>query len=56
MKDQLLAIIVCPICHSKLSIDIKETKLICNIDNVSFPIKQGIPVLLKEKDSTIVGS
>ncbi|WP_159715434.1 Trm112 family protein [Blochmannia endosymbiont of Camponotus nipponensis] len=48
MKYQLLKIIVCPICYSKLFFDSKKKELICNVDNVAFPIKNGIPVLLKK--------
>lgn len=50
MHDKLLEIVVCPICHKKLFMDADETKLICNIDNCVFPIKQGIPVLLRKKE------
>lgn len=49
MKNNfLLEIVVCPICYSKLSTNLKGTVLICSVDNVVFPIKQGIPVLLRE--------
>ncbi|AGC03655.1 UPF0434 protein ycaR [Candidatus Blochmanniella chromaiodes str. 640] len=47
MKYQLLKIIVCPVCHSKLSFDLEKKELICNVDNLAFPIRKGIPVLLK---------
>lgn len=49
MKNRLLTIIVCPLCYKKLTINLEETGLICNVDHIIFPIIQGIPVLLKEK-------
>lgn len=49
MKKKLLEIIVCPICHEQLCMNLKETELICKTDNISFPIKRGIPVFLKKK-------
>ncbi|WP_044026196.1 Trm112 family protein [Candidatus Blochmanniella vafra] len=52
-KKKLLEIIVCPICHKKLFLNLKKTKLICFIDKVFFPIKEGIPVLLKNSANKI---
>lgn len=49
MQNQLLKIIACPICYKKLLINKEKTGLICKIDNLIFPIIQGIPILLKEK-------
>lgn len=46
MKNQLLKIVVCPLCHTKLSIDIKNNQLICKVDNLFFSIKEGIPIFL----------
>ncbi|URJ25421.1 Trm112 family protein [Candidatus Blochmannia ocreatus (nom. nud.)] len=48
-KELLFQIIVCPICYRKLSFNSKREELVCNIDNVIFPIRYGIPVLLKNK-------
>lgn len=49
IQDQLLKIVVCPICYTQLLINTEETGLICEVDSIIFPIIQGIPVLLKEK-------
>lgn len=54
MKNRLLEMIVCPLCYTKLSINAEETGLICNIDNIIFPIVQGIPVLIKEKSRKLL--
>lgn len=53
-QNQLFKIIVCPLCHTKLVINTNKTGLICNIDNVIFPIIQGIPVLLQEKSQKLL--
>ncbi|CAD83443.1 Trm112p-like protein; tRNA methylation [Candidatus Blochmanniella floridana] len=49
MQKKLLEIIVCPFCYTRLFMNDTETELICNIENISFPLKQGIPVLLKNQ-------
>lgn len=55
MKYQLLLkIVVCPICHTRLFLNIKNNNLICYYDNLVFPIRQGIPVFLNAKDYDIV--
>lgn len=55
MKYQLLLkIIVCPICHTRLFLDLEHSNLICYFDNLVFPIHQGIPVLLKKEDYNLV--
>lgn len=55
MKYQLLLqIVVCPVCHMRLFLNSKRDKLICYSDNLFFPIKQGIPVLLSKEDCDLV--
>lgn len=54
MNNDLLKIIVCPICKSKLHYNHINQELICNIDKLSFPIKKGIPILLKSSAHTIL--
>ncbi|URJ30013.1 Trm112 family protein [Blochmannia endosymbiont of Camponotus sp.] len=50
----LLSIIVCPICYSKLYFDLEQKELICNVDNLAFPMRKGIPVLLKKDARNIM--
>jgi uncharacterized protein YbaR (Trm112 family) len=54
MLDQkLLTLLACPQCHGELVFD-KESKpapevvgeLICRIDALAYPIKDGVPVML----------
>lgn len=57
MKYQLLLkIIVCPVCYKHLFLDLTHHQLICDFDNLIFPIKQGIPVLLRKEDYDLVFS
>lgn len=54
MRCRLLSIIVCPVCYSKLYFDLEQKELICNVDNLAFPIRKGIPVLLKRNARNVV--
>lgn len=55
MKYQLLLqMIVCPMCHTRLFLNVERNKLICHFDNLVFPINQGIPVLLSKEDYNLV--
>lgn len=55
MKYQLLLnIIVCPICYKRLFLNSRYNQLVCNFDNLIFPIKKGIPVLLKKEDYDLI--
>ncbi len=43
---KLLNIIACPRCHAKLEYDAKHQRLICRFEEVYYPIKEGVPILL----------
>lgn len=47
MHTKLINIVVCPICKNKFIYNKK--RFICIVDKLFFPIKQGIPILIKEK-------
>ncbi|MBC8945240.1 Trm112 family protein [Xenorhabdus indica] len=49
MDHRLLEIIACPVCHGKLSYDKENFELICKIDRLAFPFRDGIPVLLEHE-------
>ncbi|EFP96291.1 Trm112 family protein [Vibrio caribbeanicus] len=49
MDHRLLEIVACPICKGKLTFDKDKQELICKFDRLSYPIKQGIPVLLESE-------
>jgi uncharacterized protein YbaR (Trm112 family) len=47
LDRKLLEILVCPICKGPLDYHKKEAELICKIDRLAFPIRDGIPVMLE---------
>ena len=49
MDKKLLDILVCPICKGKLAYDKSAKELICKVDRLAFPIRDDIPVMLKEE-------
>lgn len=46
MKQLLLTAIACPKCHGQLEYDKQHQQLNCQKDQLAYPIKDGIPVLL----------
>jgi uncharacterized protein YbaR (Trm112 family) len=46
MDKRLLDILVCPICKSPLQHDAEKNELICQADELAYPIRDGIPVML----------
>ncbi len=49
INNDLLEILVCPVCKGDLEYDGNEQKLICNNCRLKYPIKDGIPVMLEEE-------
>ncbi|NBI12108.1 Trm112 family protein [[Haemophilus] felis] len=49
MDSKLLEIVACPICQGSLTYDKTNQQLVCKFDQLAYPIKQGIPVLLAEQ-------
>ena len=49
MDKKLLEILVCPICKGPLDYDKKNSELICKVDRLAYPIRDGIPVMLPEE-------
>jgi uncharacterized protein YbaR (Trm112 family) len=48
MDKKLLDILVCPVCKGKLVYDKKARELICRVDRLAYPVRDGIPVMLEE--------
>lgn len=48
MDKKLLDILVCPLCKGKLVYIKKDNELICKVDRLAFPVRDGIPVMLEE--------
>jgi len=49
MDKKTLNILVCPKCNSKLEFDKKAQELICEQDQLAYPVRDGIPVMLPEE-------
>lgn len=47
MDHRLLEIIACPVCNGKLWYNPGKTRACCKLDNLAFPLRDGIPVLLE---------
>lgn len=50
---KLLDVLACPVCKGKLTLVEDKQQLICRFDRLSFPIKNGIPVLIEKEATTI---
>lgn len=46
MKQLILTAIACPKCHGQLEYDNQYQQLYCQEEQLAYPIKDGIPVLL----------
>ncbi len=49
LDKKLLEILVCPICKGTLTWRRHEQELVCPADRLAFPVREGIPVMLKEE-------
>ena len=54
MDHRLLEIIACPVCNGKLYYSQDKQELICKLDNLAFPLRDGIPVLLENEARSLV--
>ncbi|UCB56158.1 MAG: Trm112 family protein [Thiotrichales bacterium] len=46
MNRKLLDILACPVCKGRLHYDRKKSRLECHQDNLAFPVRNDVPVLL----------
>ena len=46
METRLLNILVCPLCKGPLISNTEHTELVCKADQLAFPVRDGIPVML----------
>ncbi|AKZ65811.1 Trm112 family protein [Candidatus Palibaumannia cicadellinicola] len=54
MDYRLLDIIACPVCNGKLYLNKKYNELICKFDELAYPIRANIPVLLTNEARVII--
>ena len=46
INHRLLEILVCPVCKGPLTLDADSGELICSVDQLAYPIRDDIPVML----------
>jgi uncharacterized protein YbaR (Trm112 family) len=49
MDHRLLEIVACPVCNGKLYLNKENLELVCKADNLAYPVRDGIPVLLENE-------
>lgn len=49
MDKKLLDILVCPICKGRLVYKPRVGELICKVNRLAYPIRDGIPVMLEQE-------
>jgi hypothetical protein len=49
MDRKLLDILACPVCKGALVYDKQAQELICKVDRLAYPIRDGIPVMLEDE-------
>lgn len=49
MDKKLLDILACPLCKGKLHYQKSSEELICKFDNLAYPIRNDIPVMLPDQ-------
>lgn len=49
MNKKLLEILACPTCKGPLLYREQKQELICRLDKIAYPIREGIPVMLPEE-------
>lgn len=49
MEPRLLNILVCPLCKGTLGLNAAQTELVCKADQLAFPVRDGIPVMLSSE-------
>lgn len=53
MDKKLLDILACPICKGPLVYRKAEQELVCKVDRLAYPIRDGIPVMLEDEARTL---
>jgi hypothetical protein len=49
LDARLIDILVCPLCKGSLEHDRSKAELRCRVDQLAFPIRDGIPVMLESE-------
>ena len=49
MDARLLEILACPMCKGTLQFRREAQLLVCRLDRLAYPIRDGVPVMLEEE-------
>ena len=49
MEARLLEILACPVCKGPLRYQREQRLLVCRLDRLAYPIRDGVPVMLEEE-------
>ncbi|MGE0583049.1 MAG: Trm112 family protein [Steroidobacteraceae bacterium] len=49
MDTRLLDIIACPLCKGPVAFQRGQAVLVCRIDRLAFPVREGVPIMLVEE-------
>ncbi len=55
MDSKLLDILACPLCKGPLTWHRDAQQLVCRVDRLAFPVRDGIPVMLEEEARKLAG-
>ena len=55
IDSRLLEILACPVCKGPLTQDRNALVLVCRLDRLAFPVRDGIPVML-ESEARVLNS
>ena len=55
IDSRLLEILACPVCKGPLTQDRNARVLVCRLDRLAFPVRDGIPVML-ESEARVLNS
>ena len=55
MDSKLLDILACPLCKGPLTWHREAQQLVCRVDRLAFPVRDGIPVMLEEEARRLAG-
>ncbi len=47
MRKRLLSLLACPKCKHKLEYQASTKEVLCQHDELAFPVRNGVPVLLE---------
>lgn len=48
MDSKLLDILACPLCKGPVRLHKPTQELICRVDRLAYPVRDGIPIMLEE--------